>query len=312
MQVIIEKPGEKDLAEAERICRLAFGTFLGQSDPNRVMQGYNYIRSRWKTNPEAVFLAKVENRIIGSNMATHWGSFSFFGPLTVDPEFWDKQVGSLLMQPIVGCFDRWQSRLQGLFTFPSSSKHVGLYQKFGFWPRFLTKLVARPVAPGTAEPGILFSKLSKTLEQEALEGCRELSDRLFEGLDLSREILSLEEQGLGETVLIEDNQSLSGFAICQCGAGTEAGPENCYVKFATVRQVPTPETHMLRLLSAIEDLAHSRKLARISAGVNMGRERIAILMAELGFKTVLQGLAMHRPNDPGFSRRDSFVLDDWR
>ena len=31
-----------------------------------------------------------------------------------------------------------------------------------------------------------------------------------------------------------------------------------------------------------------------------------------GFKTQLQGVTMHRPNEPGYSRAGLFVLDDWR
>jgi hypothetical protein len=31
-----------------------------------------------------------------------------------------------------------------------------------------------------------------------------------------------------------------------------------------------------------------------------------------GFKTIIQGIAMHRPNEPGYSRPGLYVLDDWR
>jgi len=301
-----------ELKEAERICNLAFGTFLGHPDPERFMAGHDYIRSRWNSSPGSAFAAEAEGRLVGSNLATNWGSFSFFGPLTVDPKFWNQKIGSALMHPVLGCFEHWECRLQGLFTFAQSSKHVGLYEKFGFWPRFITKIVERPVSEGASQPGLLFSTLSQALQKEALTACREVTDSVFEGLDLSGEIRSLDEQGLGEVVLIQDNRSISGFAICHCGSGTEAGADRCYIKFAAVRPGLTPDTILLRLLSAVEHLAQSKALMQIAAGVNTGRERIARLMAELGFKTLTQGLAMHRPNDAGFSRRDAFVLDDWR
>jgi hypothetical protein len=37
-------------------------------------------------------------------------------------------------------------------------------------------------------------------------------------------------------------------------------------------------------------------------------------MAMLGrsFKTQVQGVTMHRPNGPGYSRPGLYVLDDWR
>jgi len=35
-------------------------------------------------------------------------------------------------------------------------------------------------------------------------------------------------------------------------------------------------------------------------------------MQQRGFRTQLQGVTMHRPNEPGYSRPNVFVLDDWR
>jgi hypothetical protein len=48
------------------------------------------------------------------------------------------------------------------------------------------------------------------------------------------------------------------------------------------------------------------------AGVNTAREAAYRAMQRRGFRTQFQGVAMHRPNEPGYSRPDKFVLDDWR
>ncbi len=31
-----------------------------------------------------------------------------------------------------------------------------------------------------------------------------------------------------------------------------------------------------------------------------------------GYRPLTQGIAMHRPNIPGFNREDAYVIDDWR
>ena len=49
------------------------------------------------------------------------------------------------MEPVVDLFDRWQVRQSGLFTFAESAKHIGLYQRFGYWPQFLTAIMSKPV-----------------------------------------------------------------------------------------------------------------------------------------------------------------------
>ena len=35
-------------------------------------------------------------------------------------------------------------------------------------------------------------------------------------------------------------------------------------------------------------------------------------MLASGFRTDIQGVAMHRPNTDGYSRAGAFVIDDWR
>ena len=48
------------------------------------------------------------------------------------------------------------------------------------------------------------------------------------------------------------------------------------------------------------------------AGCNFGREAAVAALRAHGFRTVIQGVAMHRPNVAGYSRPDVFALDDWR
>jgi hypothetical protein len=35
-------------------------------------------------------------------------------------------------------------------------------------------------------------------------------------------------------------------------------------------------------------------------------------MRSRGYQTVFHGIAMHRPNDSGFSNSADYVIDDWR
>ena len=53
-------------------------------------------------------------------------------------------------------------------------------------------------------------------------------------------------------------------------------------------------------------------MAHVVAGVNTAREAAYRTLQRRGFRTQLQGVTMHRPNEPGYSRPELFVLDDWR
>ena len=304
---------ESELATADQIMRLAFGTFIGLADPASFMGDAGYVRTRWQADPSAAFVAELGHEVVGSNFATNWGSLGFFGPLTIRPDLWDQGLGKRLMEPIMHCFEKWQIRHVGLFTFAHSPKHVGFYQKFGFHPRFLTAAMSKPV--GTAGRGSAWTKFSETPSGErdaVLSSCRKLTDAVYDGLDLEREIRAVADQALGDTVLLWSEDKLTGFAICHNGAGTEAGSGACYVKFGAARPGRHAERDFDRLLHASEEFARARGAARLSAGVNTGRDQAYRLMLARGFRTEFLGVTMNKPNELGYNRPDVYLIDDWR
>jgi hypothetical protein len=48
------------------------------------------------------------------------------------------------------------------------------------------------------------------------------------------------------------------------------------------------------------------------AGANMARHEAYRHLVARGFRTEIQGVAMHRQNDPGYCRPSAYVIDDWR
>lgn len=313
MNATIRPLREGDLRTARRIISLAFGTFLGAPEPEKFWSDLDYPGTRWLADPTSAFGAEIDGELVGSNFATRWGSVGFFGPLTVRPDLWARGVGKQLMEPIMGCFDTWKVKHAGLFTFAHSQKHVGLYQKYGFWPRFLTAIMSKAVQPTKRESQ--WSKYSEIPESEregCLRACRALTDALYAGLDLEREIHAAYTQGLGETVLLWDDRELVGFAVCHCGPDTEAGNNKCYIKFGAVRRGPTGGELFDQLLDACEALAAARGISRLEAGVNMARHEAYRKMLERSFRTDIQGVAMHRQNEPGYNLPEVYLIDDWR
>jgi len=312
ISITVRPLDERELPEADRIFRLAFGTFLDLPDPLSFMGDADMIRSRWLTDPEAALGAFLDNTLVGSNFVTNWGSFGFFGPLTVRPDFWNKGVAQRLLAATMELFARWKTRQAALFTFPQSGKHIGLYQRYGFWPQYLTAVMMKPSGPGNVDGVSMYSEVPLQSREVCLASCRGLTHAVFPGLDLQREIQSVAAQKIGETVLIHDGTELVGFAICHLGKGSEAGSGAAYLKFGGVRPGPNAAESFARLLSACEALAHNRGLARVVAGVNTARHDAYQIMLHHGFRTMMQGVAMQSPNEPGYNRPDRFVIDDWR
>jgi GNAT superfamily N-acetyltransferase len=311
ISVSIRPMQEADLVEARRIFRVAFGTFIGVPDPEAFSADREYIFTRWRADPGAALVADMNGTLAGSNFATNWGSFGFFGPLTVRPDLWDQHIAQKLLGPTLDLFEKWGVREAGLFTFAHSPKHIGLYQKFGFWPRFLTAIMSKAVT-GRDAPSIKYSALNEGEQCQALSACRSLTGSIYERLDLTPEISSVKNQNLGETVLMWGGDSLDAFAVCHCGEGTEAGRNTCFIKFAAVRPGPSAENKFEHLLDACEALAAERGLQRMEAGVNLNRSQAYRQMLRRGFRTDIQGVAMHKPDSPAYDRPDAFVVDDWR
>jgi hypothetical protein len=235
--------------------------------------------------------------------------------LIVRPDYWDRGVGKRLVEAVVDQFETWDTRHAGLYTFSNSPKHIGLYQKYGFYPRFLTMNMTRPVVRTATVPhAVGLSELALADRIDCLEACRELTDSIYEGLDVRGEIKSVASESLGETVLLwePDGKSLAAFVVCHVGAGSEAGSGVCYIKFAAARPGPKAEDRFTKLLDACEVLGSKRGATRVLGGMNSARSEAYALMLSSGFRIEGMGVAMHRPNEPGYCRSNVFLIDDWR
>jgi GNAT superfamily N-acetyltransferase len=201
---LVRPLAEADLPEAQRIVRVAFGTFLGAPDPELFWSDLDYVYGRFGAEHTAAFAAENdEGALIGTNFATRWGSVGFFGPLTTRPDLWDGGIGQRLVAAACGQLDAWGVRHAGLFTFAQSAMHVGLYGKFGFHPRFLTAIMARPAsAPAMTDALSRYSALPAGQRQEAENACRELTEEIYPGLDLCGEIRTVAARALGDTALL--------------------------------------------------------------------------------------------------------------
>ena len=301
-----------DLEAADRVLRIAFGTIRGLPDPSDAFGDADYVHTRFRAAPECAWVAETDAEVVGSVFAARWGSFGFFGPLSVDPGLWDRGIGSRLLRPVLEAFASWDVRQAGLFTFADSAKHLGLYQKHGFWPGPLTAVTAKAVAPTAAGSYALLSNELNS-RQGVLDEIRRLTDQVFAGLDLGREILAVDEQGIGDTLLVRRDGTLEGIAVCHCGAGSEAGSDTCYVKFAAARSGEDAPARFERLLDACEAYAAASRLGRLVAGVNTGRLGAYRYLLARGFRIELTGVSMRlHPERPHFDTPGHYVLDDLR
>ncbi|MBV8777680.1 MAG: GNAT family N-acetyltransferase [Alphaproteobacteria bacterium] len=304
---------EADLPQTWRIARTAFGTFLGAPDPENFWRDRDLHRNRFRSDNVEAFVADEGGAVVGSNFVTRWGSVGFFGPLTTRVDRWDGGLAQPLVAAACDAFDRWGVSHAGLFTFPHSAKHVHLYGKFGFYPRFLTAIMSGAAAAyGLPADATRYSAAAAGARAAAEAAAGALCDEIYPGLDLGGDIRAVAAQGLGDTLLLWEGSRLAGFAVCHWGPDSEAGAGFLYVKFGAVRGGAGAAERFARLLDAAAALAHEAGQPAMLAGVNLAREEAYRQMKARGFRTEIQGVTMHRDNAPGYSRPGVYVLDDWR
>src|SRR5262249_5837994 len=109
-EIKIGRLREQQLDTADRVFRLAFGSFLRLPDPMRFGGDADYVRCRWRADPNTTFAAENQGELVGSNFATRWGSVGLFGPLSVHPHLWNQGVAKQLLAATMDLFATWQLR----------------------------------------------------------------------------------------------------------------------------------------------------------------------------------------------------------
>lgn len=303
-----------DEAAAVLIFQKAFGTWLGVPDAENFFADRDYVRGRRAAPHVQALAAHLDGTLVGSNFVTRWGSVGFFGPLTVLPHLQNQGIARSLLDATMPLLETPGIRCAGLFTFAESPKHVSLYQRYGFLPRYLTVVMSRPVGV-PAEPSgavLRLSEVSPASRAELRREAKVLTDALYEGLDLSPEIDAIAAQGLGETLILVEGSRVEGFAVCHAGPTSEAGADTLLVKFAAVRPGARAGQSLKALMSACAAEAARCGASAVMAGTSTARRECYGALLGLGFKGVIHGVAMHRHDEAGYSRPGVYVIDDWR
>ncbi len=133
--VTIRPLRESELETADRIFRLAFGTFFGLPNPETFLADTDILRPRWKADPTRVLAAEVDGELVGTNAASNWGSVGFFGPLTIRPDLWNQGIAQRLMEPIMKKFSECPRDAQRDYGKQAvQSVSVGFYLRTGGTP----------------------------------------------------------------------------------------------------------------------------------------------------------------------------------
>ena len=299
---------EREIGEIDRIFREAFSLQVGHPEPETFAPGRSCM-ARLLVEPRGAFGAYISGSLVAVAFATLWGSVGVFGPVAVKPGRWNTGLGRTLLQRAISFFNAGSVSDMVLCTFPDSVKHVSFYYKYGFHPGHLIAMVSRLVPDGPASSDLeLYSTHSISRRQEIISECLEITNSVYAGLNLSKEIEVAEKLSIGDTVLLRKNSKLVGFALCHHGPGSETEADVLYIKFAAA---DTGEDFRM-LLEKSSILAQKKNASMIFFGVNTARHEAYEIVLEEGFKMDSLSISMVSPSGPLYNHAGVYVLDDWR
>jgi GNAT superfamily N-acetyltransferase len=281
------------------------------------------IGTRFHKEPTGCFVAEDPDQgPIGAVLSIAWGSIAWLGPLAVRAEFSGKGVEHQLLQAVLDYWEPMGLSAQGVETNPANPPEIEFYASFGFRPQFLTATLLGTVDPdGPRQPVrqrtpsfelIRLSQLSDDMAETMRSNCRRISERHYPGLDYSKELQSVNDLHLGDTLLLAVGERLYGFAICHAATGSEADADSCYVKALLIDPAIDDQETLLALVEACEGYARMHKLKTVRLGVNLACWEGYQAVAARGYRLQQLRLRMVRPIDELLSDPSPFHFNDWR
>lgn len=184
------------------------------------------------------------------------------GPLAVRTDRQEMGIGRIIVSAAVEWLQREGATTIGLETMPRTVENIGFYGRLGFVPRHLTVTMTgeasrRRVAGGA----VLLGRLAEGERDQLLERCRTRVGLSAPGYDFTREAELTQALGLGDTVVLERDGAITGFAIWH---SAPLAAERHAEELRVLKVFADSDRTFDRLLLTLEGLAAREQLPRVA------------------------------------------------
>lgn len=206
--------------------------------------------------------------VIAFNVAHLSGAEAWMGPLAVRPDHQGHGLGKTVVSAGIELLRSSGAKVIGLETMPRTMDNIGFYSSLGMNPGFLTLTVTVDgvfSAPMTGRlRAVRLGSLVPDDFDQAVRACRELTDSILPGYDFSREISLTEELALGDTLMLQDGDTLAGFALCHSVPLVEGRVRE---ELRVLKLVARGDDHFEVLVTALSDHARRSGTRRVAVRV---------------------------------------------
>src|SRR5436309_4172296 len=325
-KVQVRRVRKGDLSRVKDVLEQTFGDFLERqlgTRPRQAFGGAQYVHHRWLMEPWGCFVAEEDNaKIVGAALAVTWGTVGVLGPVAVLTNYHNQTIGQQLIRAAQDFFDENKATLHGCVTYPTSPKHLYLYHKFGYRPKALTALMSRVLDRNAPRPATKlargplavrrFSQLEETKKKAGLARVHRITNALYRGLDVAKEVEIVDGLALGDTLLLERGRDLVGFAVVHTPGVSEAPFGTLYVKYMAVDPAQKRVEHLEQFVAAVEDLGHELGVQRVALPVYLRYWLAYSTLVRCGYQVDFTMLRMQKGKQEDYEDPTHLVLDDWR
>jgi GNAT superfamily N-acetyltransferase len=155
------------------------------------------------------------------NIAHASGNEGWMGPLAVRDDCQGVGQGKAIVRAGIAHLRAAGCRTIGLETMPRTMDNIGFYASIGFVPAHLTVTLTVEAGAHSSVRGLL-STFSPRDRDDAIAECAVLAASVIPGADYSREMRLTDELGLGDTLIVRDEDRIVGFAVCHAAPLVES------------------------------------------------------------------------------------------
>lgn len=152
--------------------------------------------------------------IVGFSICHLSGVEGWMGPIAVTPLAQGLGLGKLMVREGVKYLKSNGARVIGLETMPRTMDNIGFYSGLGFVPQSMTITLSLDAAFTARQRVPQVSMLKGADKIELVARCAYFLGRVVQGYDFTKEILLTDALSLGDTLVIERDGSVVGFALC--------------------------------------------------------------------------------------------------
>ncbi len=176
----------------------------------------------------------------------------------------------------------------------------------------------REIVPATraAKPGLAvrrYSSLEEARKKPAMLKFRRITNGVWRGMDVGKEVEIVDGLALGDTLLLEKGRELIGFAIVHMPPNSEAPHGAAYIKFLAIdSRHRNPEQPARPAGGRGGHGASAAQLNQVVAPVYTYYWTAYQVLLERGYRVDFTMVRMKRGKQEDYEAGSGLVLDDWR